>query len=281
MSPKGYRAAQQFLKCFDRWTELFLALRPRLPAKKGDPPHFNDPLEIERPAILEYQTAQAIRILHEERAPLDIFNRLSLDAVLALVPPEPGTSVSIALAPTPQNLAREYFLRLGEWRKKNDWHDLAADVRALIDRYPEYSPEAPQSDESPTKKLNEDPTDETDASCKPEAARNDPKDLKPKKLLAGWHEITAALETPYSDRDKIGSLNDRFLGPIVNNGRGTQPIVEKDKLLEWWNGLTIQAEDSANRRDGAKASAEAQHNYGRAGTAAPEIGGQVRKRRRR
>jgi hypothetical protein len=106
-------------------------------------------------------------------------------------------------------------------------------------------------------------------------------DDKPKRLLAGWHEIAAALDMNYRDRGKIKSLNDRFQGPITNQGSGTQPIVYQDKLVEWWNKLAVLAAESANRRKGALASAEAQYDFGRDGTAAPEIGGGIKKRRRR
>jgi hypothetical protein len=102
----------------------------------------------------------------------------------------------------------------------------------------------------------------------------------PRKLLTGWREIAAALDMKHSDRDKIKSLNARCGGPIKNRGSGTPPMVYRDELIEWWNRLAVQAEENENRRAGARASAEAQHNYGREGTAAPEIGGAVKKRRR-
>jgi hypothetical protein len=103
---------------------------------------------------------------------------------------------------------------------------------------------------------------------------------RPKKLLTGWHDICAALETPYAQREHIKSMNDRFDGPITNKGAGTLPMVYQDLLIEWWNRLAIQAQESTNRREGAKVSTEAQHNYGREGIVAPEIGGGVKKRRR-
>jgi hypothetical protein len=103
---------------------------------------------------------------------------------------------------------------------------------------------------------------------------------RPRRLLTGWHEITAALEMNHTDREKIKSLNDRFNGPIKNQGRGTQPMVDRVELIEWWNKLAIQAQEQTNRRDGERASVEAHHDYGRDGIAAPEIAGGVKKRRR-
>jgi hypothetical protein len=103
---------------------------------------------------------------------------------------------------------------------------------------------------------------------------------RPRKLLTGWHEITKELEMKYAERKKIKSLNDRLEGPIANKGPGTPPMVYREKLLEWWNKLAIQQQEIANQREGARLSAEAQHNYAREGTVAPEIGGSVKKRRR-
>ena len=83
----------------------------------------------------------------------------------------------------------------------------------------------------------------------------------------------------YADCDKIKSLNERFKGPIVNKGPGTSPMVYRDALIQWWNRLAIQQEELANQREGKRLTAKAQHDYGRDGTAAPEIGGEVKKRR--
>jgi hypothetical protein len=102
----------------------------------------------------------------------------------------------------------------------------------------------------------------------------------PRQLLTGWHEIAKVLEVKYQDREKIKSLNARCDGPITNRGKGTQPMVYRDKLLEWWNSMDIRYQELANQREGRKLSTESQYNYGRDGTVAPEIGGGVRKRRR-
>jgi hypothetical protein len=57
-------------------------------------------------------------------------------------------------------------------------------------------------------------------------------------------------------------------------------MVNHDDLLNWWNKLATQQQELTNQREGARLSAEAQHNYGRDGTAAPEVGGGVKKRRK-
>jgi hypothetical protein len=101
-----------------------------------------------------------------------------------------------------------------------------------------------------------------------------------RKLLTGWRAICDALGEKYASRTKIGSLNDRLGGPIMSRGKGTQPMVYQDELIEWWNKLAVRAQELENRREGARLSAEAQHNYGQSGTVAPELGGGVKTRRR-
>jgi hypothetical protein len=102
----------------------------------------------------------------------------------------------------------------------------------------------------------------------------------PKRLLKGWHEISSAIGMKYTQRDDVKSLNTRFQGPIRNSGPGTQPMVYENDLIDWWNKLALQQQELKNQRDGARLSAEAQHNFGRDGAAAPEIGGGIKKRRR-
>jgi hypothetical protein len=85
----------------------------------------------------------------------------------------------------------------------------------------------------------------------------------------------------YGDRANIKSLNKRFDGPITNKGKGTKPMVYRDELFQWWDGLATKQQELTNQQQGRRLMAEAQHNYGRSGTVAPEIGGSVKKRRKR
>lgn len=110
----------------------------------------------------------------------------------------------------------------------------------------------------------------------------------PRTLLTGWHDITDALDMKYDDRTNIKSLNRRFDGPITNKGKGTRPMVYKDVLFQWWDELATKyeelatkQEELANQKLGRTLMAEAQHDYGRDGTVAPEISGSVKKRRKR
>jgi hypothetical protein len=103
----------------------------------------------------------------------------------------------------------------------------------------------------------------------------------PRPLLTGWHEITKAVGRKHSDRDKIKRLNKFHGGPITDNGPGTQPRVDRDKLIDWWNTLASYQQERANRQKDIEASTESQHKYGRSATVVPEIGGEIKKRRRR
>ncbi|QDU44601.1 hypothetical protein Mal52_30870 [Symmachiella dynata] len=105
-------------------------------------------------------------------------------------------------------------------------------------------------------------------------------ELKPVVLLTGWREITSALELKSDEQSKVKSLNDRMDGPIPKPPKGGQPIVEKTILIAWWNSLAVKQQELANQQSGKKLSAESQHDSGRDGTAAPEIKGGVKKRRR-
>src|SRR5207248_2797980 len=103
---------------------------------------------------------------------------------------------------------------------------------------------------------------------------------KVRKPLSGWHEICAALEVSHKERDKVKNLNKMYGGPMQVKGAGARPFVYADELLAWWNQMYIQFRDHENQSTGVRLSAEDQHDYGRDGTAAPEIGGGVRNRRR-
>jgi hypothetical protein len=102
----------------------------------------------------------------------------------------------------------------------------------------------------------------------------------PKQLLIGWREIVAAVGRTSKDRETIRRLNERRAGPIGHAGQGTKPMVDRAKLIAWWNSLDVMQQELANQQQGCRLSAESQHDYGRDGTVAPEVGGGVKKRRR-
>lgn len=104
----------------------------------------------------------------------------------------------------------------------------------------------------------------------------------PKKFLRGWAEILVAVGEKNNDetRRMVKRLNELREGPISKPGRGSRPIVEQSKLLQWWNRLDLEQQDAANQREGEKLAAKFQHAYGREGTVVPEIGGAVKRRRK-
>ena len=101
----------------------------------------------------------------------------------------------------------------------------------------------------------------------------------PKSWLTSWRDITAAVGRNYADRDTIKSLNERLAGPIASNGKGRSPMVDRAKLLEWWDQLDRKYQQSDNEQRGRRLSGESNHKYGRDGEVAPEISGSVKKRR--
>jgi hypothetical protein len=165
--------------------------------------------------------------------------------------------------------------------------DRKPELQALVKAMPTHGvllpPVGDKTTPSPTNPLKE--STKLDAEGEQPPERDESIDISipsqsPRKLLKGWHEITEALEMRYNQRADIKSLNERYQGPIRNRGKGTKPMVYKEDLIDWWNKLAIMEQEFANRREGSNLSAEAQHDYGREGRAAPEISGEVKKRRR-
>jgi hypothetical protein len=104
--------------------------------------------------------------------------------------------------------------------------------------------------------------------------------------LKGWKEICAAVEVKYSDRERVRSSNIEFAGPIVIGKTGKSPRAEKSQLINWWDDLHKVYQASAQKSQEQQAehrerqiSAEAQHNYGRDGIVATEIGGSIHQSR--
>jgi hypothetical protein len=104
----------------------------------------------------------------------------------------------------------------------------------------------------------------------------------PKVYLATWAAILTALGLKPSQRahrDTVTRLNKEFDGPIRLAMRGGQPLAEKAALLSWWNRLEQLAEARRQKAENVRATVADQHPYGREGRAAPEINGEVKKRR--
>lgn len=103
---------------------------------------------------------------------------------------------------------------------------------------------------------------------------------EPKVYLTSWREILDALGLKPDQRGKVAKLNKDFDGPIVIAKQGSQPTVERGKLLAWWNGLEDRLQELQQRRRDAQATISDQHPYGEDGTIVPEISGSVERRRR-
>jgi len=112
-----------------------------------------------------------------------------------------------------------------------------------------------------------------------EQQRADNSEVRPAVLLTNWREITNALEMKCEEQDKVKSLNERFKGPIPKPRKGSQPVVDKATLLDWWNSLAVRQQELANHRDSKQLIGEISHAYGRDGKVFPEISGAEKKRR--
>lgn len=104
---------------------------------------------------------------------------------------------------------------------------------------------------------------------------------RPVQLLKSWGEILTAIGQKKGDLKSVQRLNGHFDGPIPKPTQGRQPVVDRDKLLDWWNNLAAVEQDRSNQRAGRRLSGESEHAYGKSGTVAPEISGRVKKRRQR
>jgi len=104
----------------------------------------------------------------------------------------------------------------------------------------------------------------------------------PLPMLTSWREILVALglKNNHEDQGKVSRLNKQYAGPICIPGRGAQPVVDKAKLIEWWNDLEAKVRGARDRSRDAKATAAAQHGYGRDGVVAPDLAGEVKRRRK-
>jgi hypothetical protein len=110
-----------------------------------------------------------------------------------------------------------------------------------------------------------------------------PKDLNPVKYLYGWTEILDALGLAVHQANKthISSMNETFDGPIKRGTKGQRPLVVKDKLWEWWHQLEQRYDENRQNESNRQATVEARHPYGRTGEVVPNLGGHVKKRRRK
>jgi hypothetical protein len=101
--------------------------------------------------------------------------------------------------------------------------------------------------------------------------------------LSGWAEILDCVGRRNGRRDRalVKKLNAKFSGPIVITGPGSPPMVRKDELLGWWNGLVQQWREELEKQADQQATVQNQYPYSKDGTAVPDLSGHVKKTRRK
>jgi hypothetical protein len=104
-------------------------------------------------------------------------------------------------------------------------------------------------------------------------------EVPPVTNLIGWRAILDAVNMKHTDQRIVKRLNEETNGPIPQAIKGGQPIVDKAKLIEWWNHQSARQQAMANQRLGKQLSAESTHSFGKTGEVAPEIAGSVKNRR--
>jgi hypothetical protein len=112
-----------------------------------------------------------------------------------------------------------------------------------------------------------------------------PTSRTPHSHLTRWREILDALgmKNTRSNQDKVRSLTKKCSGPIKLPKQGGQPEVVLDALLDWWNKLETQFQESTRedeeREDSTRATVQDRHNYSKHGEVVPNIAGHTKKRR--
>jgi len=104
----------------------------------------------------------------------------------------------------------------------------------------------------------------------------------PKVYLTGWAEITDAVGQRNDDTSvkRIKRLAD-MVGDCPISYGGKTVLVERDKLIEWWNSIESRLEELNNRRRDVEETTKQSHSHGRDGEVVPGIAGSVKKRRQR
>jgi hypothetical protein len=108
-----------------------------------------------------------------------------------------------------------------------------------------------------------------------------------KQLLHGWRAIDEALRLSqiypslkYDERRrKLLYLNNYYMGPIKVGTKGRQPVVNRSKLIAWWNSIEDLVENQKARIRDKQATLQSRHPYGRSAHVIPEIGGSLKRRK--
>jgi hypothetical protein len=106
---------------------------------------------------------------------------------------------------------------------------------------------------------------------------------QPKQYLMNWPEILGVLGRPDNEeeRRRIRSLNDTHDGPIIFQGPGSGPKVDKSKLIAWWNRLESRWQEIEQRNADRRETVTEQYPHGRGEIVVPEIAGHVQQRKKK
>ncbi len=109
-----------------------------------------------------------------------------------------------------------------------------------------------------------------------------PSNAQARPLLFNWATIAAALgeKNTKEFRKRLLALNNTTDGPIRSRGQGAQPCADRNKLIDWWNGLEERFSKLNAVQRNASATVQDRHLHGRQGEVVPEINGSVRRRRK-
>lgn len=102
-----------------------------------------------------------------------------------------------------------------------------------------------------------------------------------RRKLVGYPEILDFLGLDDSRKKWLMSCNKRWDGPIQSPGRGHKPFADEQELKNWYSDLESKAEEKSRADRDREQTVNEMHEYGKTGTVVPEIGGSVKKRRKR
>jgi hypothetical protein len=123
--------------------------------------------------------------------------------------------------------------------------------------------------------------------------RNSAVSRTPFEPLTTWNDVVATLrdeggassfKNDERTRSLIAAFNKKHGGPIKLPGRGGQPLVSKESLLQWWDNVREQIEKREEEKElkaeSTRQSVSETHLYGATGKVAPSISGHIKQRKK-
>lgn len=114
-----------------------------------------------------------------------------------------------------------------------------------------------------------------------EAAANRANVSAAKNYLWGWVEIAKELGQKNDEtfQRRLRDMHDRIPSPIVFRGQGSPPMVDRAKLIEWWNSLEERLQELTQMTSDRRATTKAAYPHGRNEIVLPDLKGHVKRRR--